>query len=145
MKIKPTWKFSSIYLSLFTWSKFKFTKNGLICLLFLLFCIGNNYAQNGNSKNAVKVTGTVLDSKGLSLPSATVLEKGTKNAVTTDFDGTFSIMVSSPQAILVFKFIGMKETEMPVNDSKKLSVTMQDETSDLQAVVVVGYGTQKKA
>lgn len=145
MKIKPTWKFSSTYLSLFTWSKLKFSETGLICLLFLLLCTGNNYAQNGNLQNAVKVTGTVVDSKGLSLPSATVLEKGTKNAVSTDFDGTFNIVVSSPQAILVFRFIGMKEIEMSVNSSKKLSVTMQDETSDLQTVVVVGYGTQKKA
>ncbi|RZJ90380.1 MAG: TonB-dependent receptor [Chryseobacterium sp.] len=112
----------------------------MICLLFLLFCAGNNYAQN-----SVKITGTVVDSKGLSLPSATVLEKGTKNAVNTDFDGTFTITVSSPQAILVFRFIGMKEVERPLNNDKKIAVTMVEETSDLQTVVVVGYGTQKKA
>jgi TonB-linked SusC/RagA family outer membrane protein len=145
MEIKTTWKMSSIYLSLFTWSKFKFSKTGLICLLFVMLSAGKNYAQNGNSQNSVKITGTVNDSKGLSLPSATVLEKGTKNAVTTDFDGTFTINVSSPKAILVFKFIGMKELERPLNNDKKITVTMADETSDLQAVVVVGYGTQKKA
>lgn len=142
MEIKPTWKLSSSGLNLFTWDRLKFSRNGMICLLFLMLCIGSTYAQNGGP---VKITGTVVDSKGLSLPSATVLEKGTKNAVTTDFDGTFTILVSSPQATLVFKFIGMKETERALNNEKKISVTMQDETSDLQAVVVVGYGTQKKA
>ena len=145
MEIKPTWKMSSIVLSLFTWSRFKFSKSGLICLFFVMLSAVNSYAQTGNSQNAVKVTGTVNDSKGLSLPSATVLEKGTKNAVTTDFDGTFTINVSSPKAILVFRFIGMKELERPLNNDKKIIVTMADETSDLQAVVVVGYGTQKKA
>ncbi|OXA90092.1 SusC/RagA family protein [Flavobacterium hercynium] len=110
-----------------------------------MLCSVNNYAQNTNGQSAVKVTGTVVDSKGLSLPSATVLEKGTKNATSTDFDGSFTITVSSPQAILVFKFIGMKETEMALNNATKVTVTMEDETNDLQAVVVVGYGTQKKA
>ncbi|WP_240475248.1 SusC/RagA family TonB-linked outer membrane protein [Flavobacterium reichenbachii] len=142
MKIKTTWKTSSSHLSSFTWSKLKFSTNGLICLLFLMFCAESSYAQNDNS---VKITGNVIDTKGLSLPSATVLEKGTKNAVTTDFDGTFTITVSSPQAILVFKFIGMKAVERSLNNNKNITVTMQEETSDLQAVVVVGYGTQKKA
>lgn len=142
MEIKPTRKMSSSRLSLSALCRLKFSKDGLICLFFLMLCIGSTYAQNSS---LVKITGTVLDSKGLSLPSATVIEKGTKNAVSTDFDGTFTIVVSSPQAVLVFKFIGMKEVERPLNNENKISVTMQDETSDLQAVVVVGYGTQKKA
>ena len=145
MKIETTCKMSSVHLSLFTWSKFKLNEIGLICLFFLMLCSGNVHAQTGNSKDPIKVSGVVTDSKGLSLPSATVIEKGTKNAVSTDFDGSYTITVSSQQAILVFKYIGMKEVEAPVNNSKKVNITMQDETSDLQAVVVVGYGTQKKA
>lgn len=140
MEIKTTWNMSSYSLHLFACGKIKLSRKGLICLLFLMLCAGNIYSQN-----SVKITGTVNDSKGLSLPSATVLEKGTKNAVTTDFDGTFSINVSSADAILVFRFIGMKEVERPLNNDKKITVTMTDETSDLQTVVVVGYGTQKKA
>lgn len=145
MKIKTTWKMSSDHLSLFAWSKLKLNEIGLICLFFLMLCAGTTHAQTGNSKDLIKITGTVVDSKGLSMPSATVIEKGTKNAVSTDFEGSFTITVSSQQAILVFKYIGMKEVEIPVNNSKKINVTLQDETSDLQAVVVVGYGTQKKA
>jgi len=145
MEIKTTWNISFNLLHLFNCCKIKWSTSGLICLLFLMLCAGNIYSQNGNLQNSVKITGTVLDSKGLSLPSATVLEKGTKNAVTADFDGTFTINVSSADAILIFRFIGMKEVERPLNNDKKITVTMIDETSDLQTVVVVGYGTQKKA
>jgi len=144
MKIKTTLKMSSTLQSLFTISN-KFCQNGLICLLFLMLFAGNNYAQNGNQQDPVKITGKVTDAKGLSLPSATVLEKGTRNSVSTDFDGTFVITVSSPQATLVFKYIGMKEIEKPLNNTKKINVSLLEETSDLQTVVVVGYGTQKKA
>ncbi|MBZ4042340.1 TonB-dependent receptor [Flavobacterium hibisci] len=110
-----------------------------------MLCARSAYAQTKNSQDPIKITGKVTDSKGLSLPSATVIEKGTKNAVSTDFDGTFTITVSSPQAILVFKYIGMKEVEKPLNNAKKIEVSLAEETSDLQTVVVVGYGTQKKA
>lgn len=144
MKIKPTCKMSFTRLRLFTLSK-KFSKEGLICLLFLMLCVGNGYAQNNDSQDPIKITGKVTDDKGLSLPSATVLEKGTKNAVTTDFDGTFTITVSSPMAILVFKYIGMKEIEKPLNNYRKITVSLEEETNDLQTVVVVGYGTMKKA
>ena len=144
MKIKTTWKTSSIQLSLFTLSK-KLSKEGLICLLFLMLCAGNSFAQNNNLQDPVKITGKVTDAKGLSLPSATVFEKGTKNAVTTDFDGSFTITVSSAKAILVFNYIGMKPVERPLNNDKKIAITMLEETNDLQTVVVVGYGTQKKA
>lgn len=137
-----TWKTSSTLPNLFAWSKLKFSASGLICLLFLILCAGNGYAQ---TNSLIKITGTVNDAKGLSLPGVTVLEKGTKNAATTDFDGVFNIVVSSPEAILVFKFIGMKELERPLNNEKKITVAMADETNDLQAVVVVGFGTQKKA
>ncbi|PKB15141.1 TonB-dependent receptor [Flavobacterium sp. 5] len=145
MKIKTTWKMSTTQLSLFTLCKLKFSKVGFICLLFLLLCTGNSYAETIYLQDPVKITGKVTDSKGVSLPNATVFEKGTKNAVTTDFDGSFTITVSSPQAILVFKYIGMKDTERPLNNATTINVQMADETNDLQTVVVVGYGTMKKA
>lgn len=145
MKIKTTWKMPPIQLRFFAFRELKFSMAGLMCLLFLMLFAGNSYAQTSNQKDPIKVTGKITDSKGLSLPNATILEKGTKNAVTTDFDGSFSITVSSPQAVLVFKYIGMKEVERPVNNVKTINIAMADETNDLQTVVVVGYGTMKKA
>ncbi|WP_245980489.1 SusC/RagA family TonB-linked outer membrane protein [Flavobacterium aquicola] len=143
--MKTTLKMSSTHLSLFTWSKLKFSMSGLICLFFFLLCAGNIYAQTGNQKNPVKITGKVTDAKGITLPSATVQEKGTKNSVTTDFDGSYTINVSSSQAVLVFTYIGMKATERPLNNATNINVSMAEETNDLQTVVVVGYGTMKKA
>jgi TonB-linked SusC/RagA family outer membrane protein len=145
MKTKMIWKMLSEPLGLFTKGKFKFSKPGLICLLFLILCIGNGYANAGNLQNPIKITGTVTDAKGLPLPGVNVLEKGTTNAVTTGFDGSYTISVSSPQSVLVFSFIGMKHVERSLNNAKTINIVLQEETNDLQTVVVVGYGSMKKA
>lgn len=145
MKIKITWKMPSTQLSLFALRKLKFSRAGFICLFFLALSFGNSYAQTSDAKDPIKITGVVVDSKGITLPSATVVEKGTKNTAITDFDGNFTITVSSPKAILIFSFVGMKDTEQALNGAKNITVQMVDDTNDLDAVVIVGYGTQKKA
>jgi TonB-linked SusC/RagA family outer membrane protein len=145
MKTKMIWKMLTEQRGLFTLGKLKFSNSGLICLLFLMLCIGNGYAQTGNPQNPVKITGKVTDVKGLPLPGVNVLEKGKTNAVSTGFDGGFTITVSSPESVLLFTFIGMKHIERSLNNSHSITVTMSEETNDLQTVVVVGYGTMKKA
>jgi len=145
MKTKMIWKMLTEQRGLFTLGKLKFSNSGLICLLFLMLCIGKGYAQTGNPQNSVKITGKVTDVKGLPLPGVNVLEKGKTNAVSTGFDGGFTITVSSPESVLLFTFIGMKHTERSLNKSNSITVTMSEETNDLQTVVVVGYGTMKKA
>lgn len=147
--MKTTWKMLTTQLSLFTLSKFNFRKSGFICLLFLLLCIGNLYAKNSYSKiyvqEEIKVSGKVIDVKGNAIPGVNVFEKGTNNAVQTDYDGVFTISVASNQSVLVFEYVGMQTVEKPLNDSKTLTIVMQDEAGELKEVVVVGYGTQKKA
>lgn len=147
--MKTTWKMLTTQLSLFTLSKFNFRKSGFICLLFLMLGIGNSYAKNSYSKiyvqEGIKVSGKVTDVKGNAIPGVTVLEKGTKNAVQTDYDGAFTISVASNESVLVFQFVGMKMVEQPLNNVKTLSVVMEEEAGELKEVVVVGYGTQKKA
>lgn len=147
--MKTTWKMLTTQLSLFTLSKFNFRKSGFICLLFLLLCIGNLYAKNSYSKiyvqEEIKVSGKVIDVKGNAIPGVNVFEKGTNNTVQTDYDGVFTISVASNQSVLVFEYVGMQTVEKPLNDSKTLTIVMQDEAGELKEVVVVGYGTQKKA
>jgi TonB-linked SusC/RagA family outer membrane protein len=147
--MKTTWKMLTTQLRLFTLSKFNFRKSGFICLLFLMLCIGNLYAETSNSKiyvqEEIKVSGKVTDVKGNAIPGVNVFEKGTNNAVQTDYDGVFTISVASNQSVLVFEYIGMKMVEKSLNNSKTLAVVMQDEVGELKEVVVVGYGTQKKA
>jgi iron complex outermembrane receptor protein len=91
------------------------------------------------------ITGTVSDEQNVPLPGATVLEKGTSNGTTTDFDGNFTIEVSEEGAVLVVSFLGYATKEFPLNGQSIVSVSLQEDSSLLDEVVVVGYGVQKKS
>ncbi|PTQ99956.1 TonB-linked SusC/RagA family outer membrane protein [Mucilaginibacter yixingensis] len=91
------------------------------------------------------VTGRVVDDKGMPIAGATVVEKGTTTGVTTGPDGHFKLNVSGPNAVLVFNFIGYKKQEMAVGSQIVFNVTLAEELTGLNEVVVVGYGTQKKS
>jgi TonB-linked SusC/RagA family outer membrane protein len=109
---------------------------------FLLFTLMSvlSYAQNSEH---VTVTGTVTDNSGLLIPGVNVTEKSTKNTVTTDYSGKYKIKVKSG-ATLVFSFIGMKKVELPLNGRVIVNTSMQDDSNQLENIVVVGYGTQRK-
>jgi len=109
-------------------------------LLFVLMSM-MTYAQTAVSQ--IKVTGTVTDNSGLPLSGVNVTEKSSKNTVTTDFIGNYVINVNSG-ATLVFSFIGMKKMEIPLAGRNVVNTKMQDDSNQLEAVVVVGYGSQKK-
>ncbi|WP_268034349.1 SusC/RagA family TonB-linked outer membrane protein [Algoriphagus sp. PAP.12] len=90
------------------------------------------------------VSGVIVDETNLPLPGVSVIEKGTTNGTVSDIDGKFTLVVSSPDAVLVFSFIGMETTELPVGDRRTFNITMNQDTKSLDEIVVVGYGTQKK-
>lgn len=90
------------------------------------------------------VTGVVLDELGTPLPGASVLEKGTLNGTTTDFDGNFTIDVAD-DAILEVSYIGYATQEVSVQGRTNLSVQLVQDATQLDDVVVVGYGVQKKS
>ena len=92
----------------------------------------------------VVVSGVVTDRQHEPVIGASVLEKGTSNGTVTDFDGNFSLSVSSEQATLVISYVGMKSAEISAAAKSPLSVVLQDDTEALDEVVVIGYGTQKK-
>ncbi len=85
----------------------------------------------------VSISGKVTDDSGQEVVGATVLEKGTSNGVITDYEGKFSLQVSSPNAVLSFSFVGFKSQEVAVAGQTNLSVTMR-EGLELGAVTVVG-------
>lgn len=101
----------------------------------------------GSLKTAadIKITGRVIDEKGLPLPGASIRVKGTKAGTTTDIDGKYSITVPDNNAVLVFTTIGYTAQEIPVNGRKTIDVQLLNNAKDLNEVVVVGYGAQKKA
>ena len=88
------------------------------------------------------VSGVVSDATG-PIPGANVIIKGTSNGVQTDFDGKYSIKAKTGD-VLVFSFIGMSNSSVTVGGSNTVNVKMTSDSQNLEEVVVVGYGTQKK-
>ena len=101
--------------------------------------------KNGESSNQIQstVTGTVTDDMGSPLPGASVLVKGTTNGTQTDFDGNYTISADA-NATLVVSYIGFLTQEIAVNSQTSVDVQLAEDTAQLDEVVVVGYGTQKK-
>ena len=89
-----------------------------------------------------KVTGRVSDSEG-ELIGATVMEKGTNNGVITDYNGNFSIDVA-PGATLVVSYVGYITQEVRVGNQSQINVVLESEGGNLNEVVVIGYGTQRR-
>jgi len=91
-----------------------------------------------------KISGIVKDIKGLSLPGVTVIVKGTTLGTITNMDGIFTLDVPVNAQILVFSFIGMKTQEIQIANKTSFAIVLGEATVDLEDVVVVGYGVQKK-
>ncbi|MDR2802027.1 MAG: carboxypeptidase-like regulatory domain-containing protein, partial [Prevotellaceae bacterium] len=97
-----------------------------------------------NAQQQVKVlTGTVVDAKGEAVIGASVIEKGTSNAVMTDVDGQFSITLREG-ATLNISLLGYKMQSYVVGAAGSARIVLQEDTKVLDEVVVVGYGMQKK-
>lgn len=91
------------------------------------------------------ISGKVTDENSVPLPGASVLEKNTDNGTTTDFDGNYSITVTNPNGVLTISYIGYGTIEIDIENRNTIDVVLESETSALDAVIVVGYGTQKKS
>ena len=111
-----------------------------LLFLMLLSCLPT-LAQNG-----VTVKGTVYDTNGETVIGASIVLK-TNNSIgtITDIDGNFTLTVPNENATLLVSFIGMKKQEVKANSQKPLKVTLEDDSQQLEEVVVVGFGQQKKA
>ncbi|MFH6942917.1 SusC/RagA family TonB-linked outer membrane protein [Flavobacterium sp. FlaQc-50] len=117
-------------------------KYSIVFLFFLNLILGTQlYAQNSQE---ITLEGKITDAAGLSLPGVNILEKGTKNGVSTDFEGTYKIKVSSSKAVLNISFIGFQTQEITVGGKTNINVSLVEDTNALKEVVVVGYGTVKK-
>lgn len=101
--------------------------------------------QNSPVKLQQLVSGVITDSDGIPLAGANVVEKGTTNGVTADFDGNFSIEVANESATLVISYIGYSTKEVPLNGQASVNIVLEESAAGLDEVVVVGYGVQKKS
>ena len=114
-----------------------FTKLPVLTFLCLLF-MNAAFAQN------ITVKGTVTDGADKQpLPGVGVLVKGTTTGTTTNSDGNYTLSIPA-NATLVFTYIGYATSEVAVNNRTTINVVLGESAQDLEAVVVVGYGTQRK-
>jgi TonB-linked SusC/RagA family outer membrane protein len=91
----------------------------------------------------LEVTGKVLDEKGVGLPGASVTLKGTKTVVTTTTEGSFSINAGAND-VLIISSVGYQTREVPIDGKTVLTVTLTEASNDLETVVVMAYGSQRK-
>lgn len=90
------------------------------------------------------LSGTVTDTNGQIVPGVNVVEKGTTNGTSTDFDGNYTLTISTQNATLIFSYIGFQTLEEPVNSRSSINVTISEDAQQLDEIVVIGYGTQKR-
>ncbi len=91
------------------------------------------------------ISGTITDESNAGIPGVNVLEKGTTNGVVSDKDGKYSISVKDGNSVLVFSFIGYVTKETKVGSSSVADIQLEVSSQELNDVIVVGYGTQKRS
>jgi TonB-dependent starch-binding outer membrane protein SusC len=119
---------------------------GLLALAPATYAEGNGKTDQMSMTQAgnITVTGKIVEENGESIPGASIKQKGTTNGVITDMNGNFSLSVPS-DATLIVSFVGYKSIEVFVGGKTKLgNITLVSDIKELDQVVVVGYGTQRK-
>ncbi|MEX0273974.1 MAG: SusC/RagA family TonB-linked outer membrane protein [Flavobacteriaceae bacterium] len=111
-------------------------KSKWLYMLFL-FSISMAFAQQRT------ISGTVTDQDGVPLPGVNILIKGTTTGTQSDFDGNYAINADTDQ-ILVFSYLGQRTAERTVGSSDTVNVQMEEDASQLEEVVVIGYGNQEE-
>ena len=119
-----------------------------------VMCVSSAFAESVNTTGVLpetnvvqqngKITGTVVDQTGTPVIGANVMVKGTTNGTITDMDGKFTLDVEKG-ATLVVSYIGFTSQEIKVGNQTKLSIELKEDSQALDELVVVGYGTMKKA
>ena len=112
----------------------------LFRLVFLVFILLTSISH-GQDKN---IEGIVSDNSGVPLPGVTVILKGTNFGTSTDFDGNFNLTVNTGE-IIVFSYVGFKTKEVKIGNSNTYNIILEEESTALDEIVVVGYGTRKKS
>lgn len=115
-------------------------KSRILLFLGLLSCIGLQMFAK------VSVSGKVVDAGGIEMPGVNIAIKGTMVGTMTGADGTFTLssIPGGKDAVLVFSFIGFRSQEVKVGNQTFINVKLEEDTEQLEEVVVIGYGTARK-
>ncbi len=126
---------------------------GLIGGCLICFCLcsaistatADDFLSYWQSTEELRIEGKVVSNEDqATLPGVTIREKGTTDGTITDVDGNYAIVVSTPDAVLEFSYVGFRTQEIPVNNRTTIDVVLEEDVASLEEVVVVGYSTQKK-
>ncbi|KAF5066100.1 MAG: TonB-dependent receptor [Petrimonas sp.] len=117
------------------------TKMYLFLAVLALSC---NFTIHAKQNQQLTVSGTVVDNQNEPLPGVTIQIEGSGQGTVTDTDGKYSIVVHSDDAVLVFSFIGYQSQKVIVGNRRVIDVVLQESVTELEEMVVVGYGQQKK-
>lgn len=101
-------------------------------------------AAAGIPATAISITGKISDDKGAPISGASIQEKETNNGTSTNSDGNFTLTVTNENAQLVISAVGFLSKEVSIKGLKSLDISLELANKELQQVVVIGYGTQKK-
>jgi TonB-linked SusC/RagA family outer membrane protein len=121
-----------------------FLRTTVGCLLWVFMALVYPNLSQAQTARQREVSGTVTDSNQQPLPGVTVILQGTTTGTVTDVDGGFKILVPESGSVLNFSFIGYKTQSVQVGNQSSMAVTLPEDISGLEEVVVIGYGTQKK-
>jgi len=102
-----------------------------------ILIIKNNAQQN-------KIAGKIKDANGLTIPGATISEKGTTNATISNAEGAFSLALSKTNATLVVSFTGYKTKEINLKGETNITISLIEDVNELEDVVIIGYGSKSK-
>jgi TonB-linked SusC/RagA family outer membrane protein len=114
----------------------------IVLILLFFFSLLLTAASFGQSSR--DVTGKITNADGSPLAGVSIVEKGTRNGTSSKEDGSYKIMVSQARAHLIISFVGFKSKEVVVGGGSVINVVLEQGEGELERLVVVGYGTQKK-
>lgn len=112
--------------------------------LFKLIIILSILSLSTGYISAQMINGIVVDKKGEPVIGATILEKGTSNGTITNYNGEFSFVLKTKNSNVIVSYIGYNKQELSTSGKTTLKVTLTEDTQNLDEVVVVGYGVQKR-
>ena len=114
-----------------------------ICRMVLSLFLGIFFTLGAFAQQTA-LRGHVKDVQGEPVIGANILAKGTTNGTITDADGNFNLLLADGQNVIVVSFIGYVPQEKNVKGLSEVTVTLQEESEQLDEVVVVGYGSMKQ-
>ena len=138
------------------YQELKFSLKAILTVLFLIVTVFKVNATtstessekseivNKKSEADITIKGVILDELGQPMIGVTILPKGSKRGTTTDFDGTFTIVVPAATEALLLSYVGYEDKEVAIAGRTNITVSMVPSSKSLNEVVIIGYGTQKK-